>query len=86
MARTSVVAARMLDNAKRNRQVSRGGAAPLPRAGTVFPEGVRLVATGHSLAATDCRALAGVGSSAGVRNGVRRIFRVPQRATPMPSR
>ena len=37
-------------------------------------------------AATDCRALAGVGSSAGVRNGVRRIFRVPQRASPMPSR
>ena len=28
----------------------------------------------------------GVGSSAGVRNGVHRIFRVPQRASPMPSR
>ena len=47
--------------------------------GAAFPERVRRVATGHSLAATDCRALVGVGSSAGVRNGVRRIFRVPKR-------
>ena len=55
-------------------------------AGTVFPMRVRLVAAGHSLAATDCRALAGVGSSAGVRNGVHGIFRVPQKASPKPSR
>ena len=50
-----------------------------------IPMRVRLLAARHSLA-TDCGALVGVGSSAGVRNGVRRIFRVPQRASPMPSR
>ena len=51
-----------------------------------FPSAWRLVAAGHSLAATDRRAHAGEGSTAGVRHGVRRISRVPQRASPTPPR
>ena len=71
MARSSVVAARMLANEERNRQLFRGGAAPQLRQALV-PQRVRHVAAGHSLAATDCRALAGAGCFTGVRNGVRR--------------
>ena len=84
VARTSVVAARMLANEERNRQLSRWRCRAVAAAGTAFPKRVRLLAARHSFAATDCRALAGARSSAGVRNGVRRIFRVPQRASPIP--
>ena len=49
--------------------------------GRYYLQRVRQVAAAHSLAATASRALAGAGCSASVRTGVRRIFRVPQRAS-----
>ena len=68
-------------NAERNRQLSRGGAAPWPRQAPYSLSARGLLPQGTPSPQRTPAPWQGVGSSAGVRNGVRRIFRVPQRAS-----
>ena len=78
MARHSLIAARMLTRAERNQQLD-GAAqqsrqAPEPSACELPRRNGRPRSRGRA------------GCSAGARTDVRRIFRVPQRASPMPTR